>query len=269
MQRIILSQLDPFAIIHPKDKNVIKWVDKIPFFKRFLNDTINKYISISANVKFRGNGLTVNEENYPCLYNRYVEDCKIVGKKEIPEFSLLWGYFLNSLSIGTDTGERIVLSSGAIDQLSDTEQDFLIGHELGHIMTGHKPYHTLVESLCDPMFDISRQWIKLLKFPLLEWYRLSHFTADRMGLLCCQDINVCLSAMIKLAGLPVKYYEDIDIEGFKKQARDFEELHGGKFAMAIKALSIFSANSPWLVRRAKELIEWYESDEYKKIIANH
>lgn len=50
---------------------------------------------------------------------------------------------------------------------------------------------------------------------------MSEFTADRAGLLTCQDIEAASSAMVKLAGVPRKYFDSFDVEDFIKQAKEF------------------------------------------------
>lgn len=112
-------------------------------------------------------------------------------------------------------------------------------------------------------------WATIVKLPLLEWYRISDYTADRIGLLCCQDINAALSTMIKKAGLPLKCYDDINIPAFIQQARDFDQNFTSIFDKGIKALSVRSAEFPWLVVRAGKLLEWYESGEYQRILNNN
>lgn len=115
----------------------------------------------------------------------------------------------------------------------------------------------------DPAF---KAWASIIRMPLLDWYRKSDYTADRMGLLCCQDLRVALSTMIKKAGLPKSHYTEINIDGFIEQAKEFEELHTGNWDTIIKTLSLRSAESPWLVVRAARLLEWVESGEYERII---
>lgn len=72
--------------------------------------------------------------------------------------------------------------------------------------------------------------------------------------------------MIKKAGLPKKCYDHIDIQGFIKQAKEFDEKYTGTVDSVIKALTIRSAEFPWLVDRAAKLYEWYENGEYQQII---
>lgn len=270
MNRKVLIHFDPTAIIHPEDDAVIKWVNRKPLFRRFLEKTVNRYVAMTSDLNFVGNGYSINEKSSPKLYSRFLEDCEILGIENIPSYSTTWGNFISSLSVGSEIKDRVVVTSGSIDMLAAEELDFIIGHELGHIITGHKPYHTLVEALCDPMFNVGNPIMSaIVKLPLLEWYRLSHYTADRIGLLCCQNINVAISSMIKMAGLPLKYYDQLDVDAFIEQTREFEELHSDRFGTIVRALSIRAANSPWMVIRVKKLLEWYNSQEYRTILTEN
>jgi Zn-dependent protease with chaperone function len=63
-----------------------------------------------------------------------------------------------------------------------------------------------------------------LEIALVRWQRMSEFTADRAGILACQDVNAAMGAMMKLAGLPSKFFAQVNTEDFI--ARQF---HGGSF----------------------------------------
>jgi hypothetical protein len=41
-----------------------------------------------------------------------------------------------------------------------------------------------------------------LYLALVNWLRMADYTADRAGLLACQDVNSAMTAMAKIAGLP-------------------------------------------------------------------
>jgi hypothetical protein len=72
--------------------------------------------------------------------------------------------------------------------------------------------------------------------------------------------------MIKRAGLPKKYYNSISIKGFIQQAKDFDCNFSSLYDKTIKILSVRSAEFPWLVARANQLLSWYESGEYNQIL---
>lgn len=267
MRRVVLSKLNPTKVVHPDDQAVISRMNKIPGFKTLLKNTVVKFSESLADVTYMGNGYDITANSNPRLHRQFMEDCKILGMKKTPQFSTAWGYFISSQSVG-EKKRRILVTSGAVDLLESEELDFLLGHELGHILCGHIPYHMLVEAMYMPLFtdNSGLGLVDVVRLPMLEWYRISHYTADRMGLLCCQDIDVALRTMIKMSGLPKECYDNIDVKAFIKQADEFAEVHDSAMDKIAKVVTIMSADSPWMVVRAKKLLDWYESGDYQAII---
>ena len=106
-----------------------------------------------------------------------------------------------------------------------------------------------------------------LQVALLNWQRKSEFSADRAGLLACQNLDAASTAMMKIAGVPPKYYKLIDPDDFHAQAKEFEDLDTDNLDKIAKAVSVMFANHPWTVMRARELYKWIDSGEYNKIIS--
>ena len=302
-QRKILHNLDYRAIMHPDDKKTVDWLNglKVPYttnwefvreiarhptdhnirewydifmagveyytFQDFLRVTTSKYREAYNEVENQGEGINITNESLPKMHQQLVDACQILGVKEIPTYSTDWEYAPYHFSNG-EKHRRIVMMSGSADLFTDDEMMFVLGHELGHMACGHKPYHMLLETFYMPFVNDAafKAWASIIKLPLMEWYRISDYTADRMGLLCCQDINAAITTMIKKAGLPKKCYNNIDVQGFIQQAREFEEKFTDTMDRVVKVLSIRSAEFPWLVVRAGKLYDWYHSDEYKQII---
>ncbi len=108
-------------------------------------------------------------------------------------------------------GLLVVVTSGAVELFNRGELLFLIGHELGHGILGH---HRLPGSaLLDPAdAQLRLSWDITLE--LLRWMRASEISADRFGLVCCQDPSLATRVFLKLAsGLSGGYLgggEDFD-----------------------------------------------------------
>lgn len=259
--------------LHPRDHNLKEWYEifkagvEYYTFQDFLRTTTSKYREAYNEVENQGEGINITEESLPQMYHELVRSCEVLGIKDIPAYSTDWFYGPYHFSNG-ETHRRIVMMSGSADLFTEAEMSFVLGHELGHMACGHKPYHMLLETFYMPFVNdpAFQAWASIIKLPLLEWYRISDYTADRVGLLCCQDINSALSTMIKKAGLPKKCYNSINIESFIEQARHFDADLTGTMDKVVKILSIRSAEFPWLVVRAGKLLEWYKSDEYRQII---
>ena len=264
--RTAIKGLDVSSILHPQDKATMDTLKKIPGFKAIVDKTVGSIMEKYAAIEYSAEGINVTSESMPLVHKQVVEACRILDIKSVPACSTDWDYDICSFSVG-EHAPRIILQSGTIDLLTTDELYFMIGHELGHMRCGHKSYHMFTEAMYMPIANSDLKiWMSLIKMPLLDWYRVSDFSADRFGLLCCQDINVALSTMIKMAGLPKKYHDNIDIKSFIQQSIDFKCNNSGTIERIIKYLTINAAAMPWLVMRAGELWEWYSSGEYDRII---
>lgn len=299
----VLNHIDYHAVMHPDDRSTIDWLNslKVPYktngefmrallknptdhnlkewygifkagleyytFQDFLKATTSRYQEAYNEVENQGEGINVTEKSLPNMYRQLVYACQILGINRLPAYSTDWEFGPYHYSNG-EKNRRIIMMSGSVDLFTEHEMMFVLGHELGHMACGHKPYHMLISTFYLPFMNDGafKAWASIIKLPLFEWYRISDYTADRVGLLCCQDINVALSTMIKKGGLPKSCYDQINIPSFIQQAKEFEENYAGIADKIIKAFSIRSAEFPWLVVRAARLLEWYQSGEYEQII---
>ena len=108
-----------------------------------------------------------------------------------------------------------------------------------------------------------------LQYSIYYWHRMSEFTADRAGLLCCQNKEAMIRAFIKMAGLPLNQFDNIKTETFIHQARDFKMLDYEGMNQVIKILSIADESHPWTVMRSSELLNWIDEGHYDKLLNTH
>lgn len=269
--KVRLKALSADEFYDPDDLKGLKRLQAVPGIQKFVTETISNIREKYTSIEMQGDGINVTQEGYPHLFNLLEEVSYTLDIPDIPSFSLACGYDISIATEGAKT-PRITALSGAIDLLEDDELKFLLGHELGHIMAGHKPFHNVLITLYTPLMNMipnAEVWLSLLRPMLLQWYRTSDFTADRAGLLACQDINVALKTMVKMSGVPKKFYDNIRPEIFLKQAIEFEHKNRGVADGIVQNLSINTACAPWMVVRAAKLFQWYKGGSYTEIINNH
>lgn len=139
---------------------------------------------------------------------------------------------------------------------------------MGHIKSQHMLYHLMGQVINWGIDAIPGGSIVAsgLQFALYYWNRMSEFTADRAGLLCCQNTDAMIRAFIKMAGLPIKEFNNIKPETFIQQARDFKMLDYDGMNKVVKFLSIADETHPWTVMRSAELLKWMDSGEYNRFV---
>jgi hypothetical protein len=161
-----------------------------------------------------------------------------------------------------------MVSSGLVHHLDDDELRFVIGHELGHVVSGHAVYRTLLMRLLGlggllyavPGGAIG---IRMVTVGLLEWSRKAELSADRAGLLATQDPTAALRTHMKIASGGT--LEELDVTSFLQQGSEYDE--GGDVRESLIKLSLLQQQShPFAVVRATELRRWIDSGAYTTIL---
>lgn len=144
---------------------------------------------------------------------------------EKPELFVTQSPIANAYTIGMDQ-PFIVLTSGLYDLMTHDEMRFVVGHELGHALSGHAVYRTMMMHLMRlansfGFMPIGGWALRAIVAALLEWQRKSELSGDRAGLLCCQDLDTAIRVEMKLAG--GSRLDKLDSQAFLAQAREYEK----------------------------------------------
>ena len=103
----------------------------------------------------------------------------------------------------------IEFTSGLLNNFSDEEISFIIGHELGHILYSHYIYQLDRLFFAPHIFDLVSSREKTEGY---IWAKKAESTADRIGLLCCEKYETAVNAFFKLStGISSEIFKcDID-----------------------------------------------------------
>jgi Zn-dependent protease with chaperone function len=268
-----LVGLRPQSYEHPSDRRTLDALHT----QSGLESVIRKFnefgIDRLLRVQLMGSYLRATEDCFPELYNAVQRGCDVLDLPKRPAVYIQPGG-LNAFTAGVEQ-PIVVFNAGLIDSLTAEEMAFVVGHELGHIKSGHILYYQLamlLPVLAEVVGAATLGIGSLLSFPLevalIRWQRMSELTADRAGLLACQDVNAATTALMKLAGLPSKFFDKLNTEDFVAQAREFESFDSDKLDWMAKILSGLGQSHPWTVMRASELLHWIDSSAYEQILAN-
>lgn len=183
----ILTGLDHTQYEHPFDKAALSALEGTPGLSLVGNFIIKHTIERIYTVQHTGSGLKVTKDSYPKIYEYLEYACSILDIKKVPDLYLQWNYNINAQTVGSEN-PIIVINSGLIDLCDDDEIMFVIGHECGHIKSNHMLYHMMAQviNMCIDMIPFGSIAAAPLQYALYYWDRMSEFTADRAGLLCCQ-----------------------------------------------------------------------------------
>jgi len=270
-----LHGLHPRDYEHPFDKQALDILEGTPGFEYVSKKMFEYGFEQLYKVEFTGSSIRVNERNFPELYKTYQEVAEILYMDQQPELYITFSENINAFAAGVQK-PIIVVTSACIDNLTTDELMHIMGHEMGHVKSNHVLYHTMGRVLNTVGGIVGQMTLGLgkvvftgLQLAIYNWQRMSEFTADRAGLLTCQDPNIACSTMIKLAGLPKKYYHKNIVEDFIQQAKDFEDLDYENISKIAKLLASRNRSHPWTVVRCAEFFKWVDSGEFDDIINFH
>lgn len=195
------------------------------------------------------------------------EAAEILDIDDPPELYVRGGIpGINAFTIGMKR-PFIVLTPGIIELLDEAEMRFVIGHELGHVLSGHVLYHTMGHVLATvgglssiPGVGVAAEGVEA---GIREWHRKSELSCDRAGLLVAQDPAAGISTLMKLAAgarLP-----NLNAADFLQQASEFELDTTGARNRIYKFLLPHESH-PILVLRAADLDRWVRTGGYARIV---
>ncbi|MCX4525827.1 MULTISPECIES: M48 family metallopeptidase [unclassified Streptomyces] len=258
------------AYEHPADRSALVALRKLSGF-----DTVFKALSgllpeRSLRLLFLSDSVRVGETQFPHLYAMLRDACYILDLEKVPQMYVQQDPKPNAMCIGLDE-PIIVVTTGLVELLDEEEMRAVVGHEVGHALSGHAVYRTVLLFLTNLALRVA--WIPLgnvaitaIVTALREWFRKSELSADRAGLLVGQDVTASMRGLMKLAG--GNHLHEMNVDAFLAQADEYEK--GGDLRDSVlKILNMLPRTHPFTTVRAAELNKWSQSRDYQRIMDGH
>jgi len=276
MSRQKICDLNDDEYEHPFDHKALEAMEATPGLDTLIKKLWEHIGENTLRVIYTGNGVRVTERTFPEIHEIFSEAKEILNVENPVDLYIQQDPYVNAFTAGISK-PVIVLNTQTIDLLTPDELLYIIGHEMGHIKSRHLLYKQTAEVLKimggivgDLTLGLGDLVLNSAQVALLYWSQMSELTADRAGLLACQDLTVAAGANMKIAGVPHKYKDRVDPREFLKQAREFEEYDWQAVNKMIKMYIMYNPTSgmthPWTVVRAAELSKWMESGGYLDVM---
>lgn len=237
------------------DLKVLETMRKLKPVELAVSATVRLYHSMFKN-QLLGQSVLVTPKQFPHIYElgKRCSDKLGVAPQQIYVVQALGS--LNAGTFGTSEESVVILHSATVDHLTDEELLFVLGHEFGHIQNNHVVYRTALYYLLN-MANVFLQWIVApAVLALNHWSRRAEVTADRAGLLCCEDLSVAERVMVKFAVGSQQLFEQLDIDEYLGQLEQGKESFG--------RLAELGQSHPYLTKRVHSLRLFADSAYYRK-----
>jgi Zn-dependent protease with chaperone function len=267
-RRLILTGISSRAWEHPADRGALTALRELKGFDEVLKVLNSLWNERAWRLEFLGGAIRADHRQYARVHRLFAEAAATVDLAELPELYIQYDRTLNGTCVGLSK-PFIVVNSGALELLDDDELRNLMGHEIGHLMSGHAVYRTMMIILTGwansmAWFPMGVWALRAILVALREWWRKAELSADRAGLLATQDPSAALRLTMKLAG--GGDLSEIDTTAFLEQAAEYErsgDLRDG----LIKLRMVLGRTHPLPVARAAALRAWIDSGAYGRVMS--
>jgi Zn-dependent protease with chaperone function len=268
--RIRLPGISSRAYEHPADRSALVALRKLTGFDTILKNVAGLFNDRAMRLNFLASSVRASPDQFPDLYQAMLDGCYILDLPRVPELFITQTPMVNAMALGMDK-PFIVLNSGIVELMDPEEIRFVIGHELGHVLSGHAVYNTMLYNLillAQRLALVPFAWIglKAVIWGLEEWHRKAEMSCDRAGLLATQDVDAARRSLMKLAG--GRRLAELSSDEFHRQAREYDAVPDVRESL-LKLLQLQGTTHPFAVVRFAELDRWAGEGEYRAILAGN
>jgi Zn-dependent protease with chaperone function len=267
-RRVQLPGISSRAYEHPADRSALVAMRSLSGFDSVLKQLSGLVSERRLRLMRLASAVRTSDTQFRSLHEMGRDAAYILDLPRIPEIYVQQDPSANAMAIGFDD-PFIVVTTGLLDLMDEEELRFVIGHETAHILSGHAVYRTMLLVLTRLATRVA--WIPLgyiglraIVAGLEEWFRKSELSCDRGGLLCGQDPDAAMRALMKLAG-GTRLHE-MNVEAFLDQAREYDTAGDVRDGL-LKVLNLLGTTHPFAVVRVAELDRWRRSGAYEAILS--
>jgi Zn-dependent protease with chaperone function len=266
--RVRLTGISSRAYEHPADRSALVALRKLSGFDVLLSKLFGLINERALRLSYLAGAVKVSEVQFPHIHALVRDGAYILDLPDVPDCFVIQSPVVNAMAIGRDR-PFIVLTTGLVNLNDEEELRFVVGHELGHILSGHAVYRTMLLILIGLASRIA--WMPIgylglrgIIWGLEEWFRKSELSCDRAGLLAGQDVDAARRALMKLAGGP--YLSELNPDAFREQAHEYDAVPDLRDSV-LKVLQLQGNTHPFAVVRFAEMDRWATDGSYETILA--
>ena len=261
----ILTDIDSRSWEHPADRAALNALRKIPLFDEVLRKLFAMFGERQVRLAFLASAVKVTPTQHPRLHAMWMEVNRTLDAPGEYPLYVTQNPTYNAAALGMDR-PFVIVHSELVRDFADDELRFVLGHELGHVMSGHALYTTmliLLKALAESNFSILGLAATPILLGLFEWSRKAELSCDRAGLLAVQSAEPGLRTMLQFAG---GTFSETNLAAFVEQAEEYREA-SDLTDQVFKVLNLLWVTHPFPVIRVAEMRTWFESGAYERIMA--
>ena len=281
----------------PQDKELLTKFDsvQIPTLMRPVLKTEEEYIvpwlrqhtadvqDYELTIKMMRQGVMVTEKQFAWVKSEVDACAEILHISPPPAVFIVGKGRMKAEAVNFKT-PFIILPSELVDKSSPKALRFAIGRQMGHIKCDHVFYKALTSKATGSLGFVLGKWGqellnsffgKISDLALVDWILAHEISADRAGLIACQDLALAQRALLNFK-LAISFEGiELNVEDYLEQAKIVQE----KQVLVLEELpepiqkgighwqrsERLQSEHPFIFQRVKALQEYAESEAYQQL----
>jgi Zn-dependent protease with chaperone function len=219
------------------------------------------------------NSIAATDKQYPRVLELGRLAARRLGAKRMPAFYVELDRGYQSATYGSDDDAFVNVGAFLPRFLNDEELLFIMGHEIGHLVSQHALWTTVSMFLVGQQRSnlMSEGVVGLLSNPLkvieggvesavTNWMRVADMTADRAALLAVGSFETARRAIFLLHLRSRRELDEMDIDDWMRQAESQDQT-------MTKVSQMMTSATPYLSSRLLELKNFAASPQYESLRA--
>ena len=291
------KQLEATDFQLPQDKELLKKFDsvKIPALMRPVLKTEEEHIvpwlrqytadvqDYELTIKMMRQGVAVTEKQFAWVKSEVDACAEILHISPPPAVFIVGEGRMKAEAINFKT-PFIILPSELVDKSSRKALRFAIGRQMGHIKCDHVFYKALTSKATGSLGFVLGKWGqellnsffgKISDLALVDWILAHEISADRAGLIACQDLPLAQRALLNFK-LAISFEGiELDVEDYLEQAKIVQEKQRHVLEELPEPVQKgighwqrserLQSEHPFILQRIKALQEYAESEAYQQL----
>lgn len=253
---------------HPYDRQATAALKQLPGLDVLVRTILGSLGEQAFYLENIGSSLRLSEQQLPDLYALHTEACRCLDI-EPPHLYLKQHPTPNAYTFAIRGKQPfVVLHTALVELLTPAELQAVLAHELGHLKCEHGVYLTIANLLLFATSLLSPWGLLLaqgLQTQLFQWLRCAELSCDRAALLVTRDPRIVASVLMKLCGGSPQWSDRLNLEAFIAQAQQYDMANEG-WQTLFKGLQASQLTHPLPVLRAREILNWAESQQYHQLL---
>lgn len=258
----ILTGLKMEDFIHPEDIKATAAISKVPGMDKLLRFVEDQYDNTITRVEMMGYCVRLTEDLAPRFFEILRHVCRILDYDRIPEVFCSRSYSIDVTISGADH-PIIGISDYLLNDYDESMLYFLLGRVITRFKAGYMKYFTASDLILQGT-GIVGLISEPLRIALANWRRKAEMTADRGGLLACQNMQTAGRFFMHMAGMPAPLTRDVKVRDYLNACAVTSDM-----AKTGKTVLTLGNESGWNNDRLRELNNWYAAGSMYDIIERY